>query len=504
MNTPIRILPLVVMSCLSSVWSAKGQQSDIEELKAALKSMQQMVEQQNARIAALEAQLEKSGAVDAASPVPVASTSPPAIASASSPSAPAAAMEVPVAPRPSLDLSKEKSRVRDNDNFVDQQTAAPRANNVPLDPNLTGFIPIPGTESLFKIGGSARVDAITDSENNGNPNQFVPSSFPMSGEDGNIGGSRSTIHTKATRLSFEFRRPTPLGSSLRVYSEFDFFGNSSSNSMDFRARHFYGQAWNFLIGQTFSAFMDGDAFPDTVDYETPNGILNRRVPQIRYTHPLSDGSLKTMAFFSFEQPDGRVDLSAADAPAGAAGINRLPDGVVGFRLEGESGHLQTSALLRQLSYDSDSGLSDDTLGWGASMSGVLNLLEKDQLSLQVSYGEGMSRYVNDLSGLDLDAAYVNGSLEPIPALAVMAGFTHLWSDHWRSTVTGGYVGVDAPESIGGTALESTLYSSVNLMWQPSKSFRVGFEYLFGIKETLDGAERNGHRLNFVVRYDLVR
>jgi hypothetical protein len=54
----------------------------------------------------------------------------------------------------------------------------------------------------------------------------------------------------------------------------------------------YGQAWNLLVGQTFSNFMDIDAFPDVVDYEGPNGLVNKRQPQIRYTQPFFDTKLQ--------------------------------------------------------------------------------------------------------------------------------------------------------------------------------------------------------------------
>ena len=40
------------------------------------------------------------------------------------------------------------------------------------------------------------------------------------------------------------------------------------------------------------------------------------------------------------------------------------------------------------------------------------------------------------------------------------------------------------------------------MWHPTPSFRMGLEYLYGRKETLDRSERDAHRLDFVVRYDL--
>jgi hypothetical protein len=139
-----------------------------------------------------------------------------------------------------------------------------------------------------------------------------------------------------------------------------------------------------------------------------------------------------------------------------------------------------------------------------TLGGALNLFEKDKLSAQVTYGEGVARYINDISGENLDAALDGGRLEAIPVLAVMAGYSHQWNDHWRSTISGGYVQADAPASLGAFAIDNTLYGSANIMWQPTTSFRMGLEYLYGRKETLDGSERDAHRLNFVVRYDLVK
>ena len=80
-----------------------------------------------------------------------------------------------------------------------------------------------------------------------------------------------------------------------------------------------------------------------------------------------------------------------------------------------------------------------------TLGGALNLFEKDKLSAQVTYGEGVARYINDLSGENIDAALDGGRLEAIPVFAAMAGYTHHWSEHWRSTVSGGYVHADAPD-----------------------------------------------------------
>jgi hypothetical protein len=201
-----------------------------------------------------------------------------------------AGMDVPVAQLPAAAIPTSRTPVRDADTFLDLQQAAPRVNNAPLDPKLKGFIPIPDTDTVFKIGGSARLDAIMDLSNNGNPNQFVPSTIPFVASPTGMAASVARCTQKARGLSLELRRPVPWDSTLRIYTEYDFFDDSTSSAMKFRARHFYGQAWNFLIGQTFSAFMDVDAFPDVVDYQGPNGIVNRRQPQIRYTLPIYDGA----------------------------------------------------------------------------------------------------------------------------------------------------------------------------------------------------------------------
>jgi hypothetical protein len=477
---------IATVAFLAAAPLASAESSDIAELKSMIRAMQQTIAEQNARIATLEKQQAGPNAKPAASGRSVA----------------VAGINVPIAELPARALPKERSAVRDADTMGDLQQAAPRVNNAPLDPRLKGFIAIPGTDTIFKIGGSARVDTIVDLGNNGNPNQFVPSTIPVPGEPGWDGGERNTLHAKGTRLSLELRRPVPFDGSLRIYTEYDFYDDATSSAMKFRARHFYGQAWNFLIGQTFSAFMDIDAFPDTVDYQGPNGIVNRRQPQIRYTRPIYEGASKVQLFASIEQPEGKLDTDESTTELSV--VNHVPDGIAGFRWEGTLGHVQAAGLFRELSFESDNGPSRDSFGWGASLSASLNVFEKDKLSAQVTYGEGVARYINDVSGENLDAALVNGRLEAVPVFAAMAGFTHHWGDQWRSTISGGYVQVDAPDTLDRFTLDRTLYGSANLMWHPTNSFRMGLEYLYGHKETLDGSERDGHRFNFVVRYDLVR
>jgi len=398
-----------------------------------------------------------------------------------------------------------RSPIPDYDAFNDQQ-AAPRPDNKPIDPALKGFIPIPGTKTMIRFGGSARLDTIYDFENNGNPNQFVPSSFPVPGEPGADGGPETTIETKGTRISFEARRPVGTEGQLRIYNEDDFFNDSTSPNMSFRVRHFYGQAWNLLIGQTFTTFMNIDSWPDVVDYAGPNAMINRRQAQIRYSPTIYNGFGEMHLLFSIEQPGSDISTAATTGiPAGAEPVSEAPDGVAAWRWEGKVGHVQVSGLFRSIGYDAPSAPDQTVFGWGSSASGAFNLFKADKFLWQVAYGHGMARYVNDLGSADLDAALdTSGNLEAIPVFAAAVGYTHEWSKYFRSTASFGYVHADPTASLGALAIETTTYASANLVWHPTPSFRMGLEYLFGTKETENGAEHDGHRLDFVIRYDLVR
>ena len=64
--------------------------------------------------------------------------------------------------------------------------------------------------------------------------------------------------------------------------------------------------------------------------------------------------------------------------------------------------------------------------------------------------------------------------------------------------------VDTEASNGEFAYDHSNYVSANLIYQWTPSFRMGLEYLYGTKEVRNGASHDGQRLNFVVKYDLVK
>jgi hypothetical protein len=497
---------LALILCWCPLVEAQGdpQSKELETLRATVQQLEKSLQEVRAKLAELERKQTAASPTNVVVVVPAA----PVMgtnAGTTSNYLIVAGQKIELPPTPAELGAQGQSPIPNYDTFNDYQQAAPRPDNKPIDPALIGFIPVPGTKTMIRFGGSARLDAIYDFADNGNPNQFIPSSIPASGQAGEDGDGRSQIHAKGTRISFEARRPVGEDGTLRIFNENDFFNDSSSSSMSFRVRHFYGQAWNLLVGQTYSAFMNIDAWPDVIDYAGPNAIINKRQAQIRYSPPIYDGVGKMHLLFSVEQPDSDLSTGATGVPAGAKTFTPTPDGVVGWRWEGDVGHVQLAGLFRDVGYEADNARDGSVFGWGASASGAFNLFQADKLSWQVAYGEGMARYVNDLGGADLDAAPdSSGDLKALPVFATVVGYTHQWSKQFRSTAAYGYIHVDPASSLGRFAIEDTHYASANLVWHPTKAFRMGLEYLYGHKETQNGADGDAHRINFVFRYDLIR
>ena len=135
--------------------------------------------------------------------------------------------------------SAAASRLPQRETFGDELTGVARLDNAPPpnDPELKGFIPIPGTETMIRLGGFAKVSAIYDTSPAGNPDKLVTSTIPI----GAGGTNNANLDANATRFSFEVRRPSSLG-PLRFYLENDFYGGAGTTA--FRLRQAHGQVGN--------------------------------------------------------------------------------------------------------------------------------------------------------------------------------------------------------------------------------------------------------------------
>ncbi len=400
----------------------------------------------------------------------------------------------PTAPRPD-GLADRPGLMPDRDSLRADQASAPRAGNAPLDPTYAGFTPLAGTRTWIKLGGYVKVDAISDTRYVGNPNEFITAAIPVSGEPDHGRGARFALHAKQTRLNLEARRATPLG-ALRTFYENDFFGDSAGRSMSYRLRHCYGQVANLTIGQTWTAFMDPDAIPDTLDVQGPNGLSLLRQTQVRYTVGWAQDALHTAV--AFEAPDTGI-LGESN---GVDGVSRLPDLIVQGRWSLPRGHLQASGLLREIGYDDAQNEAHRCLGWGAGLTAVQSLAGEDHVQLGLNVGEGIGRYIQDLSGADA-LVEPDGSLAALAAWGGFAACRHTWAPGWRSTVSFGVVDLEGHDALPDTAFDRTVYGSGNLVWSPTPACRLGAEYLYGCKRAQNGESGDDHRVQVSLQYNFI-
>jgi hypothetical protein len=388
------------------------------------------------------------------------------------------------------------SQVDPRDSFRNEQQPAPRAGNQSLDPQFANYFQIPNTPVILKFNAKPRVDMTYDNHNSGNEDRFVTAQIPTSTDPDQGGPNRFNINAKGSQLSIDLRAPSVDGAP-RFYFQNDFFG-PGPGEFPLRIRQLYGQIYNIIVGMTFSVFEDPDAWPDTVDYEGPNSTIFARRPLARFLLPLNE---EWQLNFGIEQPESEIDTSI---DPDAAGVNRSPEIGMNVRWERkETGHLQLAVMGRQLGVRGPIVGSQKALGWGANLAVVVQTFGKDSLQLQGTYGEGIFRYIND-DFVNNDAAFDSGGhLEPIPCVAGMIGYTHHWSEEWRSTATYGYVHLRNQASQGPTAYHITHYASVNLVWQIKKRLSLGVEGLYGSKE--DNAENRGNvvRVQFGLLYSLL-
>ena len=467
--------------------------SEIDDLKAQMQEMQKTMGQMQKKIDRLETEAhKKKPSTETASGGEAAAPAKTAAANVSA--GPAGTEALTIAPS-AITLQPHVSQVTQRPAVNDQQEAAPRPNDLTLDPKYRGFVPIPNTPVLIKFNAKPRVDITDDPKNTGNEDRFVTATIPVEGDPLKGGGNQFNINAKGSQISIDVRAPEIPGSP-RFYFQNDFFGGSGGE-FPFRVRHLYGEIYNFIIGQTFSVFEDPDAWPDTVDYEGPNAQIFARRPLIRYQVPFNDHWQLNLGL---EKPGSEVDTSIDPE---ARSVDHAPDGGFNIRWEDSKiGHLQFATILRDIGVKGPITGDQSTFGWGLSLSGAFNLCETDSLQAQVTYGEGIFRYVND-DFVNNDAAFdQNGELTAIPFFGAVIGYTHKWSDSLRTTASYGYAHLDNQFSQGPSAYHITHYGSLNLVWQMRKRLSLGFEGLYGRKEEQGGAKGDAFRLQLGLVYSL--
>jgi len=372
-----------------------------------------------------------------------------------------------------------------------------------IDEDFPGAIRVPGTTAAYKIGGFVKATLVNNFDPLVTQDRFIVGSIPVTADDQTALASETSLTANQSRVNFDYRRKGD-SDTLRAFVEADFFGSGDT----FRLRHAFGQYRDLLAGKTWSAFYDAEASPEEVDFEGINGHVVVRQTQLRY-FPKIGKDWRLMV--SLEDPNPEV--------TGGQGVSNFPDIVASMRRTWFGGwHVKSALLLRQIRAAPDAGVdsngqpcdppaiptpgndcvainSDGSTqkdnGWAITASGKVQVPwwnKNDNFLFQLNYGEGLGRYLTDLSSiasLGIDGGQdgvinpADGSLKALPIFGGYIAFQHWWSTRLRSTFIASLVNIDNFDYQSPSSYHQTQRASANLLWSPVSSMDLGVEYLWG-------------------------
>lgn len=389
--------------------------------------------------------------------------------------------------------------------------------------DISGSMRLPGSETSMRVYGFAEMNMVQEFKGDNTDvdyASFLPY-VPLKGSPEANKKGRNYMHARTSRIGIEASTPTqygPLG--IKVEGDFNneprtgnaavygtignIYTQQATNSYNFRLRQAYGQFGGFLVGQTWSTFMDLDNSPETVDFNGPVGSTFIRQPQIRYTHVTKDignftGALENSVSYV-------LDSTGAATPNG---FSHVPDLVARWDKGFDWGALSLRGVSHEHRVKDGAGVSLSRRGYGLAASGLVKTVGDDFMTWAVTGGTGIGRYFNYVEGAFHDAA--NNRIVMEKALGAVLGYQRKASQTLRFNAALGYQrnydndytafaranGLDS----GRFGVNRRLWQThLGFIWNPIKNVDLGVEYIAGRRVTLADEKGDMSRLNLSAKY----
>ena len=344
--------------------------------------------------------------------------------------------------------------------------------------DIGGGFRIPGSETSLHIYGYAEAHAIHDFKQSGAPDIFTDLTFqPLNNAGGQTGKTKFTAET--SRFGFESSTPTSLGTfNTKVEADFYSYG-ADDNRNRLRLRHAYGEYGGWLIGQTWSTFMDLDDLPETVDFNGPIGAPFSRRTMIRYTY--GDAKAGYKLSFAAEDPE--------DQFGGGSANERMPQLVARFDKSFDWGAVN----LRGLAHEKRSA-TQTKYGLGVGVGGSFKLTDKDVFMGQYTYVDGDVDQLYGSNGYAIDGA---GNITFDKNQGLVLGYARTFSDQLRGSFVLGFNRGKTAQAVDNKTLGQLF---VNLIYSPIKNVELGGEFIYGQRKTFAGESGTLSRFDLMGRY----
>jgi hypothetical protein len=311
------------------------------------------------------------------------------------------------------------------------------------------------TNTVLTISGFIRASANHDFDKIASPTKFLTSEIVVNGQPPGQSDSNTTFTANASRFIIGSTTPTAKG-KLSTFFSWDFMGNTTSSDEDLRLRQAWGEMENLMfrgdvrVGRSWSTWSDIRALPETINFSGPNGSQQRRQALVRWSRHFGD---KYAFRLAFEDPEYEI--------ANGGTQSSWPDTVAALVWDEEWGHLRPAVIARQISGDDPNGGSETDL-------------------VERGFADAFFDDDGDLKSLDSFQGY--------------GAFQHWWTKNIRSNAVFGWVDVDNVSEQSDDSLDRTLYTSVNLIWNPVREMSMGFEYMWGKRKNHNNDDATANRI----------
>jgi len=354
------------------------------------------------------------------------------------------------------------------------------------------------SDTTLQLGGQIWLDAIYNNGEMTNRAGFQTSSIAY---EENTTKDNTLFHVGPSNLFVKSFTPTQYG-AMTTRFEFDLFDSQGNSGINLT--HIWGEIGSFGAGQTFTGFMDINAFPNILDFWGPNSMVFARQPQVRYSTNINKHS---RLIVTIEKADSDFAVPKNSNSSGYDDITELPDFTASYIYSDDFGYIKSAMIVRKLGYETVT-TKDTAIGWGLNISGNVTLTTEDSVQFQLAHGEGIGRYINDTccsyysdetGGIDggLDQ---NGNLTAIPVTAGYLYYNKQWNKKWSSTIGYSYLTVDNLATQKDKALKNSTYTSTNLIWYPTNQVKAGIELLYGDVQSNSGLEADNYRVQMSVGF----
>lgn len=349
----------------------------------------------------------------------------------------------------------------------------------------------PAAKAVFAVGGFVTFRTAYDFDRVMPSLDFIPYQTPMVSSPAN--SQRLLMDASTSRLYFKTVIKTG-GGPLEAYISTDFRGGGYA----LRLREAYISYFGFTLGQTTTTFSDLNASFNTIDFQGPNGYTYGRNLLVRYEHKWSNG-------FSLALGVEYPVVGGTYCQATEKIYQRVPDIPAYLQYAWKGGHIRASGIIRNMFYHNNITRSNiDAIGWGAQLSGSSNIGSRVRLYGNIVYGQGITPYVSDLQGSNMDLVHNTtqiGQMVSPRTLSWLAGLQINITPKMPLTLGYSQVRVyDTDHVLGADNYRVGQYVVANMFYNISRYWNVGVEYLYGTRTNFDGSFGKSTRVQAAVQF----